>query len=711
MNKSILRFATMFVAITLIFHTLSYSQNQNNPMNQEAPKAIPIPKELVTHGHKRIDNYFWLNDRDNPEVIQYLESENKYTESMLSHTSELQEQLFKEMKGRIKEQDQSVPYYFNGYTYYTRFIEGGEYPIYCRKKGNNEGTEEVMLDCNEMAKGHEYFSAAFLDVSPNNQLLMFGVDTVGRRKYTLVFKDLVSGDMLPDRIADVSGNAEWANDNKTVFYEVKDPVTLREHKIMRHVLGSPVTSDQIAFEEKDETFSCFIGKTKSHKYLVVYSGSTLTSENLILEADNPTGTFRLFEKRRRKHEYSIDHLNGTFYIMTNDKAKNFRLMKCSEQSTGINDWKEIIAHRSDVLLEGLDLFNGYYVLCERKGGLPKIRIIQENGNDHYLDFGEAAYDAYLGANPEADTKVIRYGFNSMVTPSSTFDYHIETKQKTLLKQQEIVGGYDASKYHSERINVKARDGVMVPVSIVYRKDLFKKDGSNPLLQYAYGSYGISMEATFSSARLSLLDRGFVFAIAHIRGGQEMGRQWYEDGKLLKKKNTFYDFIDCSTYLVEAKYTSYNKLFAMGGSAGGLLMGAVINMAPEKYKGVVAAVPFVDVVTTMLDASIPLTTSEYDEWGNPEEKSYYDYMLSYSPYDNVEATVYPNLLVTTGLHDSQVQYWEPAKWVAKLREVKKGDELLLLHTNMDAGHGGASGRFKMLKELAMEYAFMIDLAGK
>lgn len=675
----------------------------------QAPKATINPKELITHGHKRIDQYFWLNERENPEVIKYLEDENKYTDAMLSGTKELQEQLFKEMKGRIKEQDQSVPYYYNGYTYYTRFIEGGEYPIYCRQKGRSGGTEEILLDCNEMAKGHAYFSATSMEVSPNNLLGMFAVDTMGRRKYTLMFKNLITGEILPDRIQDVSGNAEWGNDNQTVFYDVKDPVTLREHKIMRHVIGTSVDSDQVAFEEKDETFSCYVGKTKSHKYLVVYTSSTLTTENLILEADNPSGNFRVFQPRNRNHEYSIDHLNGSFHIMTNDKARNFRLMTCSENNTGMSQWKEIIKHRDDVFLEGLELFNGYYVLSERIGGLPRLRIIREDGNEHYLDFGEAAYDAYLGANPEADTKVIRYGFNSMVTPASTFDYHIETKEKKLMKQQEIVGGYDGTKYQSERINIKVRDGVMVPVSIVYRKDLFKKDGSNPMLQYAYGSYGISMEATFSSARLSLLDRGFVYAIAHIRGGQEMGRQWYEDGKLLKKKNTFQDFIDCSTFLVEQKYTSYNKLFAMGGSAGGLLMGAVINMAPEKYRGVVAAVPFVDVITTMLDSSIPLTTSEYDEWGNPEDKEYYDYMLSYSPYDNIEPKAYPNLLVTTGLHDSQVQYWEPAKWVSKLREIKKGNELLLLYTNMDAGHGGASGRFKMLKELAMEYAFMIDLA--
>jgi oligopeptidase B len=706
--KGLLLLTTSCLFLSLNF---TIAQNTSTQMSMEAPRARKINKELVAHGQTRIDQYYWLNDRENPEVIKYLEDENKYTSAMLAPTLELQDKLFAEMKGRIKEQDQSVPYFYNGYTYYTRFIEGGEYPIYCRKKGRNDGKEEILLDCNELAKGHAYFSATPVQASPDNKIGMFAVDTVGRRKYTMLFKNLSTGEMLADKIEDVSGNAEWANDNKTVFYNVKDPVTLREFKIMSHVLGTPSSSDKVAFEEKDETFSCYVGKTKSRQYLVIYSNSTMTTENRILEADKPAGAFRVFEPRKRNHEYSIDHLNGVFYIMTNDKAQNFRLMKCDEKTTGMNQWKEVIPHRYEVLLEGIELFNEFWVLNERIGGLPKIRIMQKNGQEHYLDFGEATYDAYMGANPESDTKVLRYGFNSMVTPASTFDYNIETRQKNLLKQQEIVGGYDATKYQSERINVKARDGVMVPVSIVYRKDLFKKDGSNPMLQYAYGSYGFSMEATFSSARLSLLDRGFVYAIAHVRGGQEMGRQWYEDGKLLKKKNTFTDFVDCSSALVELKYTSYDRLFAMGGSAGGLLMGAIINMAPEKYKGVIAGVPFVDVVTTMLDASIPLTTSEYDEWGNPENKDYFDYMLSYSPYDNIEAKEYPNLLVTTGLHDSQVQYWEPAKWVAKLRDIKKGNQMLLLFTNMDAGHGGASGRFRMLKELAMVYAFAIDLAGK
>ena len=676
----------------------------------EAPKAARKPVELNMHGHMRTDDYHWLNERENPDVLRYLEAENSYKDAMLAPTKELQEQLFNEMKGRIKEQDESVPYFYNGYTYYTRFIEGGEYPIYCRKKGRNDGLEEILLDCNEMGKDHDYFSATSMNISPNNELGMFAVDTLGRRKYNLMFKNLKTGEILPDRIADVSGNAVWANDNQTVFYDMKDPVTLREYKIMSHVLGTPVSSDRVAYEEKDETFSCYVGKTKSRKYLVIFSESTLTSENLILEADNPAGEFRIFEPRMKDHEYSIDHLNGNFFIMTNNRAQNFRLMKCSEQQTSFDHWKELIAHRNDVFMEGLELFNGFLVLNERIGGLPTIRIVEENGGGHYLDFGEATYDAYLGANLEADTKVIRYGFNSLVTPPSTFDYDIQTKEKKLLKQQEIVGGYDASKYQSERIKVKVRDGAVVPVSIVYRKDLFKKDGTSPGWIYGYGSYGHTIEPSFSCNRLSLLDRGFIYVIAHIRGGEYMGRKWYEDGKLLKKKNTFTDFVACSKYLIAQKYTSPKHLYAQGGSAGGLLMGAVINIAPELYNGVIADVPFVDVVTTMLDDSIPLTTSEYDEWGNPNKKEYYEYMKSYSPYDNVLKVNYPNLLITTGLHDSQVQYWEPAKWVAKLRTLKTDKNLLFLDTNMDAGHGGASGRFEALKELAKEFSFLLDLEG-
>jgi len=679
-------------------------------MTKDYPIAKKIEKKLVAHGQERIDHYFWLNDRENPEVIKYLEDENAYTSRMMKHTDKFQEDLFKEMKGRIKEQDESVPYKRNGYLYFTRYVTGGEYPVYCRKKGDASGKEEVLLDGNEMGKGHAYFNSSSVEASPDNKLGLFAIDTVGRRIYTLMFRNLETGEILPDRIENVTGSAEWAADSKTIFYARQDEETLRSNKIFKHTLGSSPDQDQLVYEEKDETFSCYIGKTKSQKYMLIFSASTLTTEARILEASNPSGEFRVFEPRERKHEYSIDHIGNQFYIVSNWNARNFRLMSADETNTGRNNWKEVIAHRDDVLLEGMELFKNHLVVSERKGGLTALRIMTWKGDSHYLDFGEAAYDAYVAYNPESETNLLRFQFNSLVTPQSTFDYNMDSKEKTLLKQQEIVGGYDASLYHSERLMAPAGDGTMVPVSLVYRKDKFKKDGSSPLLQYAYGSYGYSTDPTFSSNRLSLLDRGFVFAIAHIRGGQEMGRYWYEDGKLLKKKNTFTDFIDCSRFLIKEKYSSADRLFASGGSAGGLLMGAIVNMNPELYKGVVAAVPFVDVITTMMDASIPLTTGEYDEWGNPNDKEYYDYMLSYSPYDNVKAMAYPNMLVTTGLHDSQVQYWEPAKWVAKLRDMKTDNNLLLLHTNMDAGHGGASGRFSRLKELALEYAFILDLAG-
>lgn len=698
------------ITILALAITASSCSNQKSEMTKDYPVAKKIEKKLVAHGHERTDYYYWLNDRENPEVIKYLEDENSYTSKMMKHTEKFQEDLFREMKGRIKEQDESVPYRKNGYLYYNRFVTGGEYPVYCRKKGDASGKEEILLDGNEMAKGHAYFNSSSVDASPDNKLGLFAIDTVGRRIYTLMIRNLETGEILSDRIDNVTGQAAWAADSKTIFYSRQDQETLRSNKIFKHVLGTPAAQDQLVYEETDETFGCYIGKTKSDKYLVIYSSSTLTSEARILEAANPEGTFRVFEPRERKHEYSIDHIGDQFYIVTNLDAKNFRMMSSPESTTTRSNWKEVIAHRDDVLLEGIELFNNHLVVSERNAGLPTIRIMTWKGDSHYLDFGEATYDAYVAYNPEANTNLLRFQFNSLVTPQSTFDYNMDTKEKTLLKQQEIVGGYDASQYHSERLMAPAADGTLVPISLVYKKDLFKKDGSSPLLQYAYGSYGYSIDPTFSSTRLSLLDRGFVFAICHIRGGQEMGRYWYEDGKLLKKKNTFTDFIDCSKYLIKEKFTTSDRLFASGGSAGGLLMGAIVNMNPELYKGVVAAVPFVDVITTMLDASIPLTTGEYDEWGNPNEKEYYDYILSYSPYDNVKAMNYPNMLVTTGLHDSQVQYWEPAKWVAKLRDMKTDNNLLLLHTNMDAGHGGASGRFSRLKELSLEYAFILDLAG-
>lgn len=674
------------------------------------PVANKIPKELSIHGDTRIDNYYWLNERENPDVIAYLTAENEYKDKMLAHTKEFQEKLFQEMKGRIKEEDQSVPYRDNGYYYITRYEQGQEYPIYSRKKGSLEAKEEIMLNVNEMAKPYDYYNVAGLSVSPDNKLLAFGEDTLSRRIYTIKFKNLETGELLSDVIPGVQAGFAWANDNKTIFYTLKDLQTLRGYKVMKHKLGTPASQDVEIFNETDETYNAFVYRTKSDKYIIVGSSTTLAQEYRILEADKPDGKFRIFQPRERKLEHTIDHYGDKFYIRTNLDAKNFRLMQTPETATTKENWKEIIPNRPDVLFEDMELFKDYLVMTERKNGITQIRIRPWKGEEHYIKFPEDAYVANTSINPEFDTEQLRLSYQSMTTPNSTYDYNMKTREFKLLKQQEVLGGFDPNNYQSERAMVTARDGAKVPVSIVYRKG-FEKNGKAPLLLYGYGSYGASMDPYFSSTRLSLLDRGFVYVIAHIRGGEEMGRQWYEDGKLLNKKNTFTDFIDCAEWLLANNYTNKDKLFAMGGSAGGLLMGAVVNMRPDLWKGVVAAVPFVDVVTTMLDESIPLTTFEFDEWGNPKNKEYYDYMKSYSPYDNVEAKDYPAMMITTGLHDSQVQYWEPAKWVAKMREMKTDKNPLLMHTNMEAGHGGASGRFRALKETAMEYAFLLDLAGK
>ena len=673
------------------------------------PKAKKIPKELKIHGDTRIDNYYWLNDREDKEVIKYLKAENAYKKKVLKPTEKFQKKLFKEIVGRIKQTDMSVPYKKDGYYYYTRYEEGKEYPIHARKKKNLEAKEQIMLNVNDMAKDHKYYAVGGLSISTNNNILAFGEDTVSRRIYTIRFKNLKTGKYLKDKITNTTGSTVWANDNKTVFYTRKDE-SLRPYKIFKHKIGTPESEDVEIYHEKDETFRTGIGKSKSKKFLIIVAAMTVSTEYRILEADNPDGKFRLFQKRERDLEYSIAHYDKHFYVHTNLDAKNFRLMKTSEKRTGKKNWKEVIPHRKDVLLEGMSIFNDYLVLEERIRGISQLRIKPWKGKgEHYIDFGQEAFMAYTSTNLDFDTDILRIGFTSMTTPNSVFDYDMKTKEMKLLKQSEIVGGYDESLYQSERLFVKARDGVEVPISLVYKKG-FKRNGKSPLLLYAYGSYGHSMDPYFSSVRLSLLDRGFVYAIAHIRGGEEMGRHWYEDGKMLKKKNTFNDFIDCADYLLAQNYTRKKRLFAMGGSAGGLLMGAVMNMRPELWRGVVAAVPFVDVVTTMLDESIPLTTGEFDEWGNPKKKKYYNYIKSYSPYDNVEKKAYPNTLVTTGLHDSQVQYWEPAKWVAKLRDMKTNKSKLLLHCNMETGHGGASGRFKRFKETAMEYAFLLDLVG-
>ncbi len=699
--------------LCIIFAT-SYSQNTFRKMSITIPPptAKKIPKTLEKHGDKRVDDYFWLNDRQNKEVIDYLNSENQYYEEMTAHTKGLKNLLFEEMKGRIKEDDSSVPYFFNGYWYITRFETGKDYPIYARKKGSLTAKEEILFDCNEMAKGHSYFQLGGVSISPDNKYASFGVDIIGRRIYTIQVKNLQTGKLFEDKIENTTGSSTWANDNKTLFYTQQDKQTLRSDKVFKHKLGGRQEQDVLVYDEVDDTFNVSVSKEKSKKYIVISSSSTLTTEFRTLLADDPDGKFKVFQPRVRGMEYSIAHYGDSFYILTNkDDATNFKLMKTPEKATSMENWKDLIPHREDVLLEDIEIFKDYLVLGERSNGLNKIRIMPWNGKgEYYLPFDSETYTANISTNPDFDTQILRYSYQSLGTPSSVIDFNMKTKEKEIKKEQQVLGGkFDKKNYVEERVWATAEDGTKIPISMIYRKGM-KKDGKNPLLLYAYGSYGATMDPYFSSTRLSLLDRGFIYAIAHIRGGEDMGRLWYENGKLLHKKNTFTDFIDCSKFVIKEKYTSAEHLYAEGGSAGGLLMGAVVNMAPELYHGVIAQVPFVDVVTTMLDDTIPLTTGEYDEWGNPNEKEYYDYMKSYSPYDNVKAQNYPNMYVSTGLHDSQVQYWEPAKWVAKLRTLKTDTNLLFLDTNMDAGHGGASGRFEALKELAKEFSFLLDLEG-
>jgi oligopeptidase B len=627
---------------------------------------------------------------------------------MMAHTDGLQEKLFHEIVGRIKQTDMSVPYLENGYYYYTRYEEGKEYPVHCRKKGDLEMPEEVLLDVNQMAEGFAFYDVGSFQVSADNRLLAYSVDTVSRRIYTVYFKDLSTGEVLPDVIANTSGNLAWANDNKTLFYATRDE-SLRTNKIWKHRLGDETVKDPLVYHEEDVTYNTFVYRSKSRKYLVIGSGSTLSDEYRLLDASFPDGQFLVFQPRQKGLEYSIAHYNDRFYIRTNYQAVNFRLMEAPLDKTGIENWKEVIGHRDDVLLEDFDVFNGFLAIQERKDGMKNLRIFNGADLDYYLEFDEQAYTVTLGENPEFDTDVVRYHYTSLTTPMSVFDYDVKSRQSELKKRQEVLGGYNPDEYFTERVFAMAPDGVKIPVSLVYKKNI-ERNGKVPVLLYGYGSYGYSMDPYFSTVRLSLLDRGFIYAIAHVRGGQEMGRKWYEDGKLMKKKNTFTDFIACGELLVNQGYTSPGHLYAMGGSAGGLLVGAVVNMRPDLFNGIVAAVPFVDVVTTMLDESIPLTTAEYDEWGNPNDPAFYRYMLSYSPYDNVAPTSYPAILVTTGLHDSQVQYWEPAKWVAKLRVLKRDKNPLYLWTNMDYGHGGASGRFERYRETALEYSFLLDLEG-
>ena len=694
--------------ITILILTLIISCDMNKNQLIE-PRANKIEKILSKHGDDRLDEYYWLNKRDDEEVIKYLNQENDYRNEYMKDYKPLEEEIFQEIKSRIKEDDSSVPYFENEYFYYTRYEKDKQYPIYCRKKGSLDSDEEILIDANLMSEGYEYFRVGTIEISPDNKTMAYSVDTVSRRIYTIYFMDLETREIIEKNIPNSSGSITWANDNKTIFYNSKDLETLRSDRVMRYKVGQSGTGEEVYFED-DETFSVFSYKTKTDKYIVIGSSATLSQEYRILNADNPDGKFKIFQERVNGLEYSISHFKDKWYITTNkDGATNFKLMSCPENKTNSKNWKEYVPHRDDVLLEGVEVFNDFLVLTERENGLRRVDIRPWSGKGrHYINFEEEAYSLYSSANPEMNTSKFRYSYSSMTTPNSVVEYDMISKDMKVLKETEVLGGkFDKNNYQSKRVWAEARDGKKVPVSLVYRKDMFN-EGQNPLLLYGYGSYGITNNASFSSVRLSLLDRGFVYAIAHIRGSQYLGRGWYDDGKMFKKKNTFNDFIDAGKFLIKEEYANENKLFAMGGSAGGLLMGAVANMAPELFKGIVAAVPFVDVVTTMLDEDIPLTTFEYDEWGNPNNKDSYEYMLSYSPYDQVEEKDYPAIFITTGYHDSQVQYFEPAKWIARLRDRRTNNEPLLMYCNMEAGHGGASGRFEAYKETAMEYAFFVSL---
>lgn len=704
-----LALAAGFLCMLLLTPACTTEKNTPEEEGPMPPMAEKKPHQLEKHGHVRSDPYYWLKERESPEVINYLNAENAYVDARMGHTKALQEKLFEEIKGRIKQNDESVPYKLDDYYYYTRYEEGKQYPIYCRKKGSLEAAEEIMLDVNQIAEGKDFTQLGNWQISADQNILAYAVDFVGRRKYDIYFKDLTTGELHADVISEVTPAIAWGNDNQTVFYTKQEADTLRARYIYRHVLGSGQPAE-LVYDEKDETFGAWVYRTKSKKYIMISCYQTLSNEYHFLDADNPGGTFQVVQPRERGLEYGVDHYGDNFYISTNENAENFKLVSAPVTNPGKENWQEVIPHRDDVFLAGFEIFRDHLVVRERNAGLIQMRIIPWSGGDeHYLDFGEPAYQASFGRNPDFNTAVLRYSYSSLTTPNSTYDYHMTDREKTLKKRTEVLGGFQVENYTTERLMAKARDGVLVPVSLVYRKDMFTK-AQNPLLVYGYGSYGATIDPRFQSTIISLLDRGFVYAIAHIRGGQVMGRQWYENGKLLTKKNTFTDFIDATKHLVAEGYGHPEKVFARGGSAGGLLMGAVVNMAPELYLGIISDVPFVDVITTMLDASIPLTTGEYDEWGDPNQKEYYDYILSYSPYDNVEAKAYPNMLVTTGLHDSQVQYWEPAKWVAKLRDMKTDNNMLLLKTNMDAGHGGASGRYEAYKEAAFDYTFMLNLLG-
>ncbi len=675
----------------------------------EAPQADKIKKELTRHAQTRIDYYYWLNNINDPKVMEYLEAENKYTAQVLKHPEDLQKKLFEEMVGRVKKEEQTVPYKLNGYFYYHRYDAGNEYPVHCRKKGTLESNEEILLDINEMAQGREYISVTHINVSPDNRKLAFSIDYSGGREYEIQIKNLETGELFPGKITGTAGETAWANDSATIFYSKKDD-SLRSYKVLRHDINDNTADDVEVYTETAAAFSVYVNKTKSDKYILIGSYSNTATEVRYIDADKPEGELKLISEREKNHEYYVEHREDKFFITTNSGAKNFKLVEVEVDNPSKKNWMTRVPHRREILLERVEVFKNFLVLLERKDGLRKVRIVNLlDRAQRYIEFEEEAYSIYLTSNHEYESSTLRFIYTSLTTPASTYDFNMDTGEKIFLKREEVLGDFDKRNYITERVLASADDGTKIPLSIVYKKGLVK-DGNNPLLLTGYGAYGISSDPDFSSVRLSLLNRGFVFAIAHIRGGQEFGRQWYEDGKLLNKKNTFTDFIICAECLIKYNYTNKEKLFAIGGSAGGLLIGAVINMKPGLFKAVIAAVPFVDVVTTMLDENIPLTTGEFDEWGNPDNKEYYDYILSYSPYDNVERKKYPAMLVTAGINDSQVQYWEPAKWVAKLREMKTDDNMLLLHTNMSAGHSGSSGRFERFKVIALEYAFLLSQLG-
>ena len=694
---------------------MSTSISAQNWPSVKPPIAEKQEFVRVIHGDEVKDPYYWMIDyftkgKDSTKVVNYLKDENTYWETMMKDTEPLRNELFQEMKARIKEKDESVPTLKNGYYYYTKTENGKQYYKYCRKKGNLNAPEEILLDVDKMAEGKPYYSATGFSISPDNQKLIFGVDDVSRRQYHLFLKDLKSGKITDLKIKNTTGSATWANDNKTIFYTSKNEITLLSEKIMRHILGTDSSKDAVVYDEKDKSNYIGVGKSKNDKFILISSAATTSSEVRYINADKPFDDFKVFQPRMKDVLYEVTPLEDKFLITTNKDALNFKVMETPLDKTEVANWKDFIPHRKDVLVEGIDEFKNYLVLSERQNGLSQLIIMdRKTGNKEFLKFDEPDYTVYPSGNPEYNTDNFRFGYTSMITPSTQYEQNLKTGARKILKQQEVLGGYNKNEYTTERVFATAKDGTKIPISIVYKKGIIK-NGKNPTLLYAYGSYGNSSDATFSSSRLSLLNRGFVYALTHVRGGQEMGRQWYEDGKMMKKKNTFTDFIDSGEFLVKEGYTSPEHLFAQGGSAGGLLMGAIANMKPELWKGVIAQVPFVDVVNTMLDESIPLTTNEFDEWGNPKNKDAYFYMKSYSPYENVEKKNYPNLLVTTGLHDSQVQYFEPAKWVAKLRDSKTDNNVILLKTDMNYGHGGASGRFDYLKDVALIYAFMLKLEG-